>query len=428
MNNRQKLLMLGTSLISCEMVSYAKSKGVYTIVTDYQDPEISIAKKLADEYWMINCAEVDLLEKKCREEGVTAIICGISEFCLEVCMELCKRLGFPCYCTPEAWHYSRDKEDFKTLCKKLGAPVATDYHLTDALTKEELDKVVLPVVVKPVDMSGNRGVSYCHTREELINAYRYARSISKSNKIIIERMLHGEEWYSSYVFSKGEVRLLALNAMYAQSGEPKFCYSVTTTVSNHVEKYIKEINPHIERVLKEVGCKEGLAWVQAMLDEDGHFYIIEMGYRLDGNQMFMPYRQMLNYDIVHELVDMALGKKSSIKDLPPSQEHAYKQCGCGLELWTNNDGVLTEIKGLDVMRNTPGVFIECLHHVGETIKKYSPLCNISFTTDTVEEMCEMIDKVNREVAFYNERGEDTVIKYTDFDYLKTVYYEGLAGK
>ena len=87
MNNRQKLLMLGTSLISCEMVSYAKSKGVYTIVTDYQDPEISIAKKLADEYWMINCAEVDLLEKKCREEGVTAIICGISEFCLEVSMQ-----------------------------------------------------------------------------------------------------------------------------------------------------------------------------------------------------------------------------------------------------------------------------------------------------------------------------------------------------
>ena len=43
-------------------------------------------------------------------------------------------------------------------------------------------------------------------------------------------------------------------------------------------------------------------------------------------------------------------------------------------------------------------------------------------------MCELIDKVNREVSFYNEKGEDTVIKYTDFDYLKKVYAEGLAGK
>lgn len=420
--------MLGTSMISCEMIKYAKSKGVYTIVTDPRTPKESIAKQISDEYWMINTGDIDTLEKKCREEGVTAVICGISEFCLEVCMELCKRLGFPCYCTPEAWRYSRDKEAFKTLCKKLGAPVATDYYLTDALTDEELDKVVLPVVVKPVDMSGNRGVSYCHTRQELIDAYKYARSISKSSKIIVERMLHGEEWYSSYAFSNGEVRLLALNAMYSQPGEPKFCYTVTTTVSNHVEQYIKEINPHIEKVLKEVGCKEGLAWVQAMLDEDGHFYIIEMGYRLDGDQMFMPYRQMLNYDIVHELVDMALGKKSSINDLPPSQTHAFKQCGCGLELWTNKEGILSEIRGLYIMGNTPGVFVECLHQIGDKIIKYRPLCNISFTTDTIDEMCKLIDKVNREVAFINENGEDVIIKYTNFDYLKKVYQEGLEGK
>ena len=60
--------------------------------------------------------------------------------------------------------------------------------------------------------------------------------------------------------------------------------------------------------------------------------------------------------------------------------------------------------------------------------KCTVLHNISFTTDTIEEMCELIDKVNKEVAFYNEKGEDTVIKYTDFDYLKRVYAEGLAGK
>ena len=183
--------MLGTSAISCEMIRYAKSQGIYTIVTDYLEPDKSIAKKESDEYWMINTGDLDVLEKKCREEGVTAVICGISEFNLEMCMALCKRLGFPCYCTPEAWHYSRDKEDFKTLCKKLGAPVATDYYVSEALTDEELDRVVFPVVVKPVDMSGNRGVSYCYNKEDLREAYKYARSVSKSTKIIVERMLHG---------------------------------------------------------------------------------------------------------------------------------------------------------------------------------------------------------------------------------------------
>ena len=419
--------MLGTSSMSCEMVEYAKSKGVYTIVTDYLPQEKSKAKLVADEYWMYNTSELDILEQKCRSEGVTAVICGISEFNLEMCMELCKRLGFSCYCTSEAWHYSRDKEDFKTLCKKYDAPVATDYYVSEELTDEELSKVEFPVVVKPVDMSGNRGVSYCHNKEELIEAYKYARSISKSTKIIVERMLHGDEWYSSYAIADGKISLLALNAMYCQPGEPKNCYTVTTNVTNHIEQFIREINPKIEEVLKAVGCKEGYAWTQAMLDEDGKFYIIEMGYRLDGDHAFKYTNAIHGMDIIKDLVDFALGEKKHVT-LPPPQQHAFSKCGCGLELWTNKDGILTEIRGLDVMRNTKGVFVECLHDIGDKIIKYRPLCNISFTTDTIDEMCELIDKVNREVAFINERGEDTVIKYTDFDFLHKVYQEGLEGK
>ena len=187
----KKMLMLGTSYGSIEMIRYAKAKGAYTIVTDYLEPEKSIAKLEADEYWMINTAELDLLEEKCRTQHVNAVICGISEFNLEMCMKLCQRLGLPCYCNEEAWSYSRDKEKFKKLCKELGVPVAADYFLSDALTSEELEKVVYPVVVKPVDMSGNRGISFCYNDEELVKAYHYAKSVSKSDKIIVEKMLHG---------------------------------------------------------------------------------------------------------------------------------------------------------------------------------------------------------------------------------------------
>ena len=132
----EKLLMMGTGLASKEIVEYAKSQGVFTIVTDYLEPEKSTAKLVSDDYWMINTGDLDELEVKCRAEGITAVICGVSEFNLEMTMALCKRLGLPCYCTPEAWHYSRDKADFKDLCKKIGAPVATDYYVSDLLTDE----------------------------------------------------------------------------------------------------------------------------------------------------------------------------------------------------------------------------------------------------------------------------------------------------
>ena len=67
---QQKLLMIGTILLSKEMVQYAKSIGVYTIVVDPGEVSRSGAKMAADESWQMNVADVDGLENKCREVGV----------------------------------------------------------------------------------------------------------------------------------------------------------------------------------------------------------------------------------------------------------------------------------------------------------------------------------------------------------------------
>lgn len=427
MSDKKKILMLGTSYASTDMIKYAKEIGCHTIVTDYLDPEKSLAKKYSDEYWMINTGDLDLLEAKCRKEGIDAVICGISEFNLEMTMELCRRLGLPCYCTPEAWHYSKDKADFKAICKKVGAPVPEDFYVTDALTDAELDKIIYPVMVKPVDMSGNRGITYCYDKEDVRKAYKYARSLSKNDKIIVERMLHGEEWWAGYALADGEISLLSLNGMYAQPGEPKNCYTLTTTVSDHVEKFIQEINPKIIEVLKAVGCREGFAWVQVMLDKDGHFYIIEMGYRLTGEKIFIPLKSLIGFDTVAWLVDYALGKKHTPAELPPSQHKAFERCTCAMELWTNRGGVIKEIKGLDKISSLPGVEVESLNSVGSTINQYRPFGNVLFTCDTIDEMCDLVDQVNNNLQVLDEDGVDMIIKYTDFDYLKKVYERGLKG-
>lgn len=425
---KEKLLVLGSSFGSIDIINYAKSQGVWTIVTDNLSEDNSCAKKIADEKWMISTADVDTLEKKCREEGVTSVLCGASEFNIDRLLELTARLNLSCYTTAESWRISRDKYDFKKICRRVGAPVATDYFLSDDLTPEEVAKVKFPVMVKPVDCASNRGISYCYNVEDLRNGFKLVRSVSDNPKIVVERMLHGPEWYSSYVISNGKIKLLALNAMYSQPGEPKNCYTITTTVSNHVEHFISEINPHIEQVLKEVGCREGYAWVQAMLDEDGHFYIIEMGYRLDGDMMFIPCRDICGFDTIKMMVDYARGIKTPEGMLPKSQSQAFRKCGCSFMLWTNKEGVVREIKGLDEIAKIPGVEVVCNAQIGDEIQKYHAYGDILFTTDSIEEMCDLIKTINQTVAIINNQGEDVVIKYTDLDFLKQVYYEGLEGK
>ena len=420
--------MLGTSNGSCAIVEYAKSKGIYTIVTDNLLPEVSSAKKISDEYWMVSTSDLDVLEKKCRKAGINAVMSGASDYNVCKAIELCSRLGLPSFCDMDVWHYSVDKYDFKKICRKFDVPIPEDFAVSPNLSEEEISKVVFPVMVKPVDLSGNKGVSYCYCREDLKKAYKHALSVSASEKIIVERMLHGEEWYASYALARGNIRLLALNAMYSQPGEPKNCYTITTTVSNHVNQFIEEVNPKIEKLLIEgIGGKEGYCWVQLMHDADGKFYIIEMGYRLDGDMIFIPYKEVCGFDTIKFLVNYAIGHHNSIEDLPMSQSCAFKKCGCGMMLWTNKDGIISKIEGFQNL-DIPGVVIDFRHKMGDTVKKHTSIGNIMFTADNCQQMCEMIGMVNRNIRILNENGEDIVIKYTDFDYLQKIYNEGLVGK
>ena len=422
------LLVLGSSNGSLSIVQTAKRMGVKTIVTDFLPRGKSMAKMLADEYWTINTGDVDELARECLKRGVTGVLAAASDFNVDKMIELNDRLGHASYCTADAWHYSRDKRMFKDLCKRVGAPIADDYGVTRTMLKGDRDAVKYPVVVKPIDLSSNRGVSYCYNEHDLINACRSAWEISDSDEIIVERMLHGEEWYGMYAIADGEARLLALNAMYSQPGEPKNCYTITTSVSNHVEQFIKEINPHITNVLSQAGCTDGMAWVQVMLDADGRFYIIEMGYRMDGEMTLIPCKDVCHFDSVKWMIEASLGRIHSREQLPTPQTKAFERCATSMDLFVNKGGTISEITGFDKMSEMEGVYVESNRHVGDAISKYSAVGIVTFVTENCDEMCEMIKKVNDTMHVYNEKGEDVIIKYTDFDYLKRVYAEGLAGK
>lgn len=421
-----KILFLGSTKGTKQMVRYAKEKGWHTIVTDVNPVELSEPKQIADEFWMISTDRTDELEARCREEGIGAIACGVTEFNLYQQMELCKRLGLPCYLTPEAWHYSVDKADFKALCHKIGVPVPKDFYTSYNPTEEEIEAIEFPVMVKPVDRAGNTGISYCHNKEEFIKAVEVAHAASKKMKMVVEHMITGEEWYASYALADGEVSLLALNAMYSEPGEPKNCYTVTTTVSNHIRQFIEEINPKIEELLKTVGCREGYAWVQVMRDTDGKFYVIEMGYRLDGDMIYIPYKDTRDFDVVGFLVDFACGKKHTLKDLPSPQKEAYRKCGTSIMLWTNKEGVIGKVSGFDELEKIPGIELDAIPHVGDKATKYHAIGNIMFTAVSVEEMISMIDRINRTVTILDENGENMIIRFTDFDLLRKMYSEGIS--
>lgn len=419
----KKLLMLGSSKAGKELIEIARNAGWYTIVTDNLSPEISIVKKFADEFWMISTSDFDVLEEKCKQENINAVISGISTFNIHATMELAKRLNLPCYCTPESWSYTIDKRAFKDICKSCNVPVSKDYYISENQSKDELDKIEYPVVVKAIDQSANRGMSYCNNSEEVLNACDFARSVSNSKTVIIEHMLKGREYAARYALAEGESSLVNFGAMLAQPGYPSNVYSFTTTSTNYFEKYKKEFDPYFKNALKKMQCNEGYAWVELMEDTDKSLNALEMGYRMAGDMLELQMAKANQFNAHKWLFEVAIGVKHTKEMLPADLKALPERIVNSYILWSKKGGLVTRIEGVDKIKELiPSVNVEERSvSIGKEVSKFQYLLVITFDNGSYEEMLRDIQIINDNVSIYDENNENICIYYTDFKTLKELY-------
>ena len=419
----RKLLILGSDFGTIQVVREAHKLGIYVIVADLM--ETSPTKQEADEAWLLSSTDTDILVEKCRKENITALMFGASDFNVWNAREVCKRLSLPIYCESDyACRVARDKGEFKRICKEVGAPVATDYFLSDVLTEEELKKVQYPVVVKPVDKSGNRGMSYCSNREELIAGYRAAREIS-DKEIIVERQLHGKEYNVHYVLADGHARLLYFSSTHHEPGEAENLYSFKCTTSCHLKQYIKEVNDSVISAIEKAECREGIVWFDCIKDDDGHFYMLEMGYRFGGVMTYVPYEKVTGFNTVKWMLECALGIHHSETDLPPALDKALSGCAASYNLFSKYDGEIAKIDGLAQIEKIPGIYIDIPKREGNSVRLNACMGLLGIYGKNIEEVCDRLQKVNSLLKTTNSDGENMFIYFDDFDSLRQEYYKGL---
>ena len=178
MNNNlrgKRLLILGGMRISCEIVRKAKAMGIYTLVADYNKIEDSPGKQIADEAVDLSVVDVDAVVEYVKKNAVDGVFVGFNDMLLPYYAEICQRAGLPCYGTREQFETLIAKDHYKALCRQFGVPTIPEYDIND-------EHIKYPVLVKPVDSSGSRGITICHNRQELDEAVAIGRKASKTGK------------------------------------------------------------------------------------------------------------------------------------------------------------------------------------------------------------------------------------------------------
>lgn len=414
----KKLLMLGTNSGTIEMLQYAKEIGVYTIVTDYLDPIESAGKIIADEYWMISTSDLDTLECKCKEEGVSAIISGISDFNTTMMVKLAHRLDLPCYCDLETWDYSIDKSAFKSACIKYGVPTAKQYFISKNLVENGIDDICFPVIVKPTDSSGNRGFSYCNSKDELIPALKNAKDYSKTGNVIIEQRLCGRDHTAFYALADGEARLVNFFISLSEPGMPDNAYTINTTVTDSLHQYLNEIDPYVRKLLKGLGYRDGVVWIEFMPDENGVLNALEIGHRLSGEMLWMPLSKIRGFNSLKWMVDYAINGKNDIKNLPENQINYLDECACSYILWTKADGIVKESNGFDLLNQIEDVNVNIITKKGKYVNAFGYGAVITFSSKNVDEIIHNIKYINNTVEILDKDENNILSYFNDFSSLK----------
>ena len=368
----KRLLVLGGTSASLDLVHTAGSMGIHTIVTDEKPKAERIAKQESDDYAMVSTTDIPGLVKLVREKKIDGVFCGPSEFNIRNMIRLCEASGLPCYTTMELWDRCANKDEFTEYCRRYSVDVPAEYDLHEGMTEEELEKIDFPIIVKPVDRCSSIGISVCKSKQDVEAAYQKAMDASNCKRIIAQKFIEngGEIFGARYFVQDGEAYPYLLIDTYVADPirRTSLISAYTQTPSKYSDYYMKHMDKNVRSLIKGLGIKTGTVFFQS-LPYKGKIYFHEMGYRLSGGIIYKLTEPLMGIHDMKMMIRCALGGECITKE---EKERIDLNCNgrVGAQLMIPlNAGVIGRVEGLDASRSLPEVkdFLQ-YHTVGETIK------------------------------------------------------------
>ena len=412
----KKLLIVSSDGADRALIKVGREMGLYLVCCDrYTDHKVSPAKELADEAWDMDYTQTEEVAKRCREVGIDGVIAGYSENRVEAACEISSAIGRPFYATKEQLDLTRNKVLFKDMCEKYGIPTPRYYKLTVPLVDEEVDAIVFPVIVKPSDNGGRKGITVCYSKEELSAAVNLALEASIYKQVVVEQFLKGTELSAIYTIADGKVSLSCLNDKYiSEDPDTKgtLC-SFVFTPSKHLKQYCETVDARIKDFLNGIGAKNGVATFQMMAADDG-IYVFEMGYRLNGNNDYTVIEQENGLNYCRMLINYSL-TGSMGEDL--SRDNPFFKQYHGTFVVLLHAGRIARID-CDALSSVKGIDeIYLTKQVGDVVPDRATNVHksglIKFSADTLDEAKALVHCIHTNLHIEDEHGRSMLFKEFD---------------
>ena len=414
----KKLLVLGGVAMICELVQNAQRRGAYVIVADYYSD--SAAKRFADEAWLVSTADTEKLSELCLKAHVDGVISAFDDFNIFCAQRLSERIGAPFYATGEQLENTMDKTKFKELCRKNGVPSTPEFYLDRELSRSALDAIRYPVIMKPADSSGARGITICNTEEELRTAYETAMRTSKRGKVILEKYMVGDEIGVNYILQDGEIHASVLHDRYMQNNNGQHVRLPVAYVypSKYTKHYLEQEDSLVANMFRSLGMRNGSLFLQGCVD-DATCYFYEMGYRLNGAKQYQLLDALCGFNPMEMIVNYSLTGKEADESITPRINPMLGKACCTLSILAK-PAKIAKIIGLEEIRSYPEtVAVTQWYQEGEEITPdaigtQKQICmRITLATESMQSLADTIRKVYRTLDVMDEEGKSILLEQFD---------------
>lgn len=346
---------------------------------------------------------------------------GVAEALLPTYCEVCKRLGLPAYSTADVFNVMICKDYFKAKCREYGVPTIKEYD------PDNLDEVVYPVIVKPVDSCSSKGIRVCHDRDELDKAIAYALSFSKSGKCLIEEYMMGDEVISYYVIQDGNPIFVGMCDRYTYKAKRNLVQLPTSYIfpSRHIDSYLEHSDAAVKKMIKELGLENGTIFFQSFVDSKGIVRIYEPGYRLNGAQEHIIISNISGIDAKEIYINLALTGKASEVKLAPLANPRPNKISCKLSPLVKI-GRIKKLDGLREIADLPDVIsVNPSYEEGDVVTGEGTLKQIVsrfyIVSDTKSDLIRTIKRIYELLKAENCSGENMLEGLWDPDVINELY-------
>ena len=310
----KKLAIIGASYFQEPLIRKAKLMGLETYVFAWAAGDVG--ETIADHFYPISIVEKEEILNKCREIGIDGICTIASDLAAITVNYVASEMGLVGN-SMECTHISTNKHAMREVFEVNGDPSPKSFQVTctgDLAGKEYR----YPVIVKPVDRSGSRGITKLDAPDGLEDAIERAKEQGFQKCALVEEFVTGQEYSVECISVCGQHHFLALTKKYT-TGAPGFIETAHVQPALVEEALLEKIKAVTFHALDSLKIKNGASHTELKISEDGTIKLIEIGGRMGGDFIGSDLVELsTGIDFVKAVIQIAMGESP---ELNITQEH-----------------------------------------------------------------------------------------------------------